>query len=895
MIRPFWGAEALLRAEKYFAIANTKSRAIQFQLSIVSHPSSPAARIRRHAGLLAWLGLAACSVSESVETPTVQTASLTANPDGDLTATMLGQVVNRYAPLTVPAGAGDTAVSVLNVSTLNLVPDDLVLIIQMQGAQIRATDDDQYGTVQSLQGAGLYELVRVRSVDVAGSRVLLDTRCGGLRNAYSVTGRSQVVRVPQVGNVNIPSGTSVVAQAWDGTKGGVVALRASGSITVDGAIDVSGQGFRGGAGQTGLSISVDESPDRVGYRTTLSTLGAAKGESIAGGVADYAANGGAFGRGAPANGGGGGNGIKSGGGGGANGSSAAVYDGSGVMDKNAVGKAAWDLDPATIAAGQLTSSAGGGRGGYSGSSSDQDALTVGPGTASWGGNQRRERGGRGGHPIAQTPSSRLFFGGGGGGGDASGKTAAAGTPGGGGGGLVFLWGSRLLGAGRVSANGLPGGSTSGPTHDQAAGGGGGGGTVALLVPTVEGSLKLQAAGGVGGNQGAPAGSDAAGPGGGGGGGVLILPATLPVAVSRTTAGAASGTTLASSQSEFPVNGATRGSDGEEDTFVPGSSIPGCMPTDLSIAVTSTQKSAVPGLTYTLSVTVQNVGSETVIAAPLGNVLTPTGIPSVNWTCTATPTTTSDVASCNPSRGFQDLNSTVTLSPGQKAVYQVVIAVPASLTGSLVYQAQVSAGSGQSDVDVSNNSAKLSVPIQPVADLQALVTMAPTPAAPGQPITVVASARNMGPSDARDIVLRFAIPDGFRVIREPRSTTMTCSGSAQDGYVCTAAQLARFNTDDVDLVLEPIDSPSALTFTDVVSGSISDDIPGNNQATATVPYDASLPPYRPAQLGGGGFGCGVTNALPATKTSLIFGLAVLLFTTALRHVRRLRRGRLFRNR
>ena len=63
------------------------------------------------------------------------------------------------APLSAAAAvAGDTAVSVTNLAALNVAPDDLLLIIEMQGAQIRSTDDDQFGSVQSLQGAGLYEL-----------------------------------------------------------------------------------------------------------------------------------------------------------------------------------------------------------------------------------------------------------------------------------------------------------------------------------------------------------------------------------------------------------------------------------------------------------------------------------------------------------------------------------------------------------------------------------------------------------------------------------------------------------------------------------------------------------------------------------------------------------------
>ena len=78
-------------------------------------------------GLLGlWAG---CAATDFAEVPTLQTANLAANPDGDLTATMLGQVVNRYAPLSAAAAAGDTAVSVTNLAALNVAPDDLLLII----------------------------------------------------------------------------------------------------------------------------------------------------------------------------------------------------------------------------------------------------------------------------------------------------------------------------------------------------------------------------------------------------------------------------------------------------------------------------------------------------------------------------------------------------------------------------------------------------------------------------------------------------------------------------------------------------------------------------------------------------------------------------------------------
>jgi hypothetical protein len=123
-----------------------------------------------------------------------------------------------------------------------------------------------------------------------------------------------------------------------------------------------------------------------------------------------------YGRAPAGNGGGGGNSHNGGGGGGANGRSGGTWTGQGVFNLSVTGGAtAWLLDPNYSA----TGSEGGGRGGYSYSSSDQNALTVAPGNNAWGGNQRRQRGGMGGHPLDNDASNRIFFGGGGGPGDAN--------------------------------------------------------------------------------------------------------------------------------------------------------------------------------------------------------------------------------------------------------------------------------------------------------------------------------------------------------------------------------------------------------------------------------------------------------------------------------------------
>jgi len=60
--------------------------------------------------------------------------------------------------------------------------------------------------------------------------------------------KAQVVRVPEYTQLTVPSGTSLVPpQAWDGTKGGVVAFAATGQVLLQGSIVADGMGFRGGA------------------------------------------------------------------------------------------------------------------------------------------------------------------------------------------------------------------------------------------------------------------------------------------------------------------------------------------------------------------------------------------------------------------------------------------------------------------------------------------------------------------------------------------------------------------------------------------------------------------------------------------------------------------------
>ncbi len=494
--------------------------------------------------------------------------------DGNLTVPAANTVLNRY---TTAVAISANTVTVADITALEdggsghyannaLSAGDMILLYQTQGAVFTNTDNTpDYGAF-NYNDAGQYEFAVVESV--SGNVITVDRSnnapysCGGLK---MYDGQVQVVRVPQYANLTIQSGASVVSRSWDGSAGGIVALIVQGTATIDGAIDVSGQGFRGG---------VTDNRDRYPYSgatfvSTNARLGAEKGEGILGFHTEYDASNGRFGRGAPANGGGGGSAHNSGGGGGANGDNGGTWTGSGSPDlSDPDWNDAWDIDDGTADGGVIPAyfvgGSGGGRGGYDYASRNRNALTTPPGDASWRGNHRRQDGGLGGRPVANDPNNRVFFGGGGGSGDGNNRNAGAG---GNGGGLVILGAREFAGSGNIFANGAAGGDSG---RSDAAGGAGAGGSIVIQAKTVSG-VALAADGGHGGNQ-TWTRRQAEGPGGGGGGGYITIDAesgSLPASVN----GGPNGITESALLTEFVPNGATQGYAGATSTthFI----FPGC--------------------------------------------------------------------------------------------------------------------------------------------------------------------------------------------------------------------------------------------------------------------------------------------------------------------------------
>ncbi|MFN5306923.1 MAG: gliding motility-associated C-terminal domain-containing protein [Bacteroidota bacterium] len=502
--------------------------------------------------------------------------------DGNRTITSPSTQVNTITALSANANAGSSSIQVVQsglvsngIFSVPLSAGDLIMIFQPAGATVSGSfypsggntyglpKDSLWGSVVSYNGAGNYEWQTVSSV--LGNTINLNCP---LQKSYTTSGKSFVIRIPRFLNLTVNSGASITCATWSGL-GGVIAIEVSGNCMINGTIDASRRGFRGGMAVTNSSFNGSGE-----VATTDASMGARRGEGIAGFETELNYVGGMYGKGAAANAGGGGTSQNAGGGGGGNGGNPNNYNGYGVPDvSNASWLPAWNLLSPGLSG--ITSS-GGGVGGLSASTSNQNALTIAPGASAWSGDFRRRQGGFGGRPLDYA-NGRIFFGGGGGAGQRdNAPTGDMSGKGGNGGGIVNIYCSgSISGSGSILANGENGTNaewtqTFSNTGDDGAGGGGAGGTIFLDGTTNISGISLQAIGGNGGNQNlqnTPLSPNfkiqAHGPGGGGSGGYVNLPIALTTV---NVNGGNNGTTNSTGLSEFPPNGACKGGVGTVNQF-----------------------------------------------------------------------------------------------------------------------------------------------------------------------------------------------------------------------------------------------------------------------------------------------------------------------------------------
>ncbi|UOQ66387.1 T9SS type A sorting domain-containing protein [Hymenobacter volaticus] len=574
------------------------------------------------------------------------TAAGCATPGRDLSVVGLTVNPDAYYPSAATQTLAPTATSIVVGAATGAQTDiaigDLLLVIQMQGADIDITNTSAYG--DGVPGgaangnkddvnfiAGQYEYVVANSAVTAtagGTIQLASPLKFGYQNAAATTAtgqrRFQVIRVPQY--INLTLGATITPTPWNGSTGGILAIDVAGQTNLNGFnLDVSGAGFRGGAGrvQTGANGN-----DLSYVTTTESGNNAQKGEGTAGtpryvnsgnttlvdNLLDGYPNGGSASRGAPGNAGGGGNNNvdNAGGGGGANGGA-------------------------------------GGRGGNNFFSN-------------------QPIGGEPGAGFSVVNSNRLVLGGGGGAGTTNNGT---GTPANGfassgraGGGIAILRTGSVTGNGSILANGAAANSN---VADDGSGGGGAGGSILVTATNTAGlaEVTLTANGSAGGtNTGiATSATGQHGPGGGGGGGVVLANGAVKA---TSTSGGANGTTTGA----FAF-GASSGQAGVVNTQISNSianSTTGanCL-SDVATTLSTTQTAVLAGASITYTAQVQNLGPQpaTTVASkvqlPAGLQLTTANLP--------------DGGTYDNNTGLVTLPSITSLANGATQTYRIVFNAP----------------------------------------------------------------------------------------------------------------------------------------------------------------------------------------------------------------------------
>lgn len=448
---------------------------------------------------------------------------------------------NTYYPgTTAQVNPGDLSISLGPAATGNyfgssaINAGDLLLIIQMQGAQIDYSNTSGYGdgvstdTVASgylsspnMVAGNMEYAIAGNSVPTSGGTLTLSsgaskTYMNADYNGTSGQYRYQVIKVGYY--YSLVLGATITVAAWNGSAGGVFVVYVINDFNLNSrGINASNAGFRGGLGRQLSGGS--------GLRTDYLTLASnaangSKGEGMAGtpqyvinylninssitsgtalniGVEGYPA--GCMAQGAPGTAGGGGT------------------DGNaGSNDQNSGG-------------------GGGGNGGHGGKGGKSWSTAINSG------------GEQGGIFLQSSPSSIVMGGGGGAGttndgtGTPSGGNSSSGTPGGG---IIIVTTNTISGTGSMTVNGKNGNTTTG---NDASGGGGAGGTILLRAKSGTTNVIAKAQGGNGGsNSGncpgcAASNAQSHGPGGGGGGGIIY--STGPLSASSSVIRGNQGTTV----------------------------------------------------------------------------------------------------------------------------------------------------------------------------------------------------------------------------------------------------------------------------------------------------------------------------------------------------------------
>jgi len=294
-------------------------------------------------------------------------------------------VINVYARVTAVSGTSLTITGATGTFTTGAA-----IVMQMQDSTIGTNtgNNSSFGNLSSIQNAGIYEIVNITAASTS-TITLSSTLTHSFH--FNNNSRVQVISYPTMGT-NYTLNGGLTATAWNGSTGGVVAFKVTGTLTLNSNIKADGAGFRGG-------VVANNAP--ADYSCDPTTM-----FDNAGGVS----------------------------------TSWYGYKGEGIHNPNGV---------YTVARGRMLSGGGGGNLNNAGGGGGGNFTAGGMGGQGWSCSASTTGGGLPGIDLSTYVSgSRIFMGGGGGGGQ---QNNNAGTAGGNGGGIIMISANNITTTG--SCNG----------------------------------------------------------------------------------------------------------------------------------------------------------------------------------------------------------------------------------------------------------------------------------------------------------------------------------------------------------------------------------------------------------------------------------------------------------
>ncbi len=282
---------------------------------------------------------------------------------------------------------------------------------------------------------------------------------------------------------------------------------------------------------------------------------------------------------------------------------------------------------------------------------------------------------------------------------------------------------------------------------------------------------------------------------------------------------------------------------DNDTFAPQA--------DLTVTITDSVTTYTPGTTNTYTMVVTNNGPTDVTGATVTDIW-PTG---VNGTWTAVVTGGASVAATS---GSASINQLVTMPAGATVVYTVTANVAGNLTGSLVMPGTVTAPSGVTETDASNNTESDTDTQNSKADLAVTITDGTTTYTPGTTNTYTVTVINNGPSNVTGATVTNTWPTGvsgtWTAVVTGGASVAATSGSASINQLVTmpagstvvytvTANVASNATGSLTSVAT-VATPTGVTDSNLGNNSATDVDTQNSVADLAITNTDNKTPYVP---------------------------------------------------